>query len=115
MIHNNTAVIHQEPEPITPWSGTWKATTVNKCIQRTHSPSEGPIGEEDCLYLNIYVPAIDKNSEKLDVVVHIHGGGFFLGHGSECTNEKYVMDRNIIYTTMHYRLDAFGKLFFFKI
>lgn len=67
------------------------------------------IGEEDCLYLNIYVPKTNNESKKLDVVVHIHGGGFTVGHGSECTNEKYLMDRDIIFTTMHYRLGALGE------
>lgn len=65
-------------------------------------------GEEDCLYLNIYVPQ-ESDKRKLDVVVHIHGGGFAVGHGGECTNEKYIMDRDIIYATMHYRLDALGN------
>lgn len=76
---------------------------------------EGFIGEEDCLYLNIYVPQQENDKKKLDVVVHIHGGGFAIGHGGECTNEKYIMDRNIIYTTMHYRLDALGMLLYTKI
>ena len=44
-----------------------------------------PIGEEDCLVLNIYVPEnviINKKDEKLPVMIWIHGGGLMTGSGS---------------------------------
>lgn len=65
-------------------------------------------GVEDCLYLNIYKPITD-GSRKLDVVIHIHGGGFVAGYGQEYTNAKYIMDRDIIFVTMQYRLGPLGK------
>lgn len=34
------------------------------------------IGSEDCLYLNVYVPPIADQTQKLAVMVYIHGGGF---------------------------------------
>ncbi|VEN35022.1 unnamed protein product, partial [Callosobruchus maculatus] len=68
-----------------------------------------PIGEEDCLYLNIYVPNT-KQSKLLDVVVHIHGGGYISGYSNEYLGEKYVMDRDLILVTFNYRLGALGFL-----
>lgn len=65
-------------------------------------------GDEDCLYVNVYVPHI-KNVKSLDVVVHIHGGGFLEGFGSQHTNPAYILDRDLIFVTMHYRLGALGK------
>lgn len=66
------------------------------------------IGDEDCLYLNIYVPVTGKTS-KLNVIIHIHGGGFAVGYGKEYTNAKYLMDRDIIFVTLQYRLGALGE------
>lgn len=83
---------------------------MNRCIQRNLLEIIEPRGEEDCLYLNIYVPTVKNHCKKLDVVVHIHGGGFVEGNSKGFTNESYIMDRDIIFATMHYRLDAFGKL-----
>lgn len=65
-------------------------------------------GDEDCLYLNIYVPMTD-NSRKLDVIIHIHGGGFAEGYGQEFTDARYLMDRDIIFVTIQYRLGPLGK------
>lgn len=80
-------------------------------MQRSLFIPKTVLGTEDCLYLNIYVPKVKNNSEKLDVVVHIHGGGFSTGSGSGAINAKYVMDSNVIFVTINYRLGVFGKLF----
>jgi carboxylesterase type B len=49
------------------------------------------IGQEDCLVLNVYVPKADpENPGPLPVMVFIHGGGFFLGSGS---NRLYGPER----------------------
>ena len=37
------------------------------------------LGNEDCLYLNVYAPA---NASNLPVFVYIHGGGYGLGDAS---------------------------------
>lgn len=85
------------------------ANTIYKCPQTTLDLSSAPFGDEDCLYLNIYVPKINS-SKKLDVVVHIHGGGLMAGYGSEYTGARYVMDRNVVFITLQYRLGVLGLL-----
>ncbi|KAJ8961877.1 hypothetical protein NQ318_021495 [Aromia moschata] len=98
----------EEPQPIEPWIGIWNATQSYICVQRTLGPSGTIIGNEDCLYINVFIP--DTNEEKLDVVVHIHGGGFAVGSGLDYLDPKYVMDRDIVFVTFNYRLGALGFL-----
>lgn len=68
-----------------------------------------PFGDEDCLYVNIYVPKLNT-SKNLDVVIHIHAGGFMYGYSTMFTEAKYVMDRDFIFVTLQYRVGALGLL-----
>lgn len=83
------------------------ANTMYKCPQTSFALDVAPFGDEDCLYLNIYVPRVNA-SRKLDVVVHIHGGAFAEGYGSEYTGANYVMDRDLVFVTFQHRLGALG-------
>lgn len=69
--------------------------------------SEAPFGDEDCLYLNIYVPKLNTTKE-LDVVVDIHSGGFTFGYPKMFTSASYVMDRDLIFANFNYRIGALG-------
>lgn len=65
---------------------------------------------EDCLYVYVYVPREKINGdENLDVVVHIHGGGFMLGSPTIMTSPDYIMDEDVILVTFNYRLGIFGE------
>ncbi|KAF2904194.1 hypothetical protein ILUMI_01986 [Ignelater luminosus] len=99
----------EEPVEAEPWTGIWNATTVHTCPQVGLMIPE-PIGNEDCLYLNVYVPE-DKLDDKsnLDVILHIHGGAFMIGNPN-FGGPGYLMDRNIVYLTINYRLSALGFL-----
>lgn len=53
-------IVLKEPQPVKPWIGVWNATIPG-------SPCFGPdysklnftiIGQEDCLYLNVYTPKV---------------------------------------------------------
>ena len=61
---------------------------------------------EDCLYLNVYVPA-KRTSGKLPVMVWIHGGGFMLGEGATYDGENLARLGAIV-VTINYRLGVFG-------
>ena len=73
-----------------------------------------PIGEEDCLVLNIYVPENvinNKNDEKLPVMIWIHGGGLMTGSGSLLDYDPvYLVNKNVAIVTINYRLGPFGFL-----
>ena len=76
------------------------------------------IGQEDCLFLNVYVPenALSHTSnEKYPVMVWIHGGGLQQGSGSfEEYGPQHFMNDEVIIVTMNYRLGPLGYLFLGK-
>jgi para-nitrobenzyl esterase len=70
----------------------------------------GPTGSEDCLYLNVWTPALD--SARRPTMVFIHGGGFLAGGGSQpwYDGEAFARD-DVVLVTVNYRLHALGFLF----
>ena len=68
------------PAPVTPWTTTFQATQAGlNCPQPPFPPgsTSSAARSEDCLTLNLYVPA--HAGSGLPVMVEIHGGGFLLG------------------------------------
>ncbi|CAH8626110.1 unnamed protein product [Dicrocoelium dendriticum] len=66
---------------------------------------------EDCLYLNVFVPnrTWDDPTKRYPVVVHIHGGGFV--HGSSHMYPGHVLaSKGVVVVTFNYRLGPFGFL-----
>jgi para-nitrobenzyl esterase len=63
---------------------------------------------EDCLYLNVWVPAAPAG-EPLPVLVYFYGGGNVAGDGSEPRYDgASLAQRGIITVTANYRLNIFG-------
>jgi bile salt-stimulated lipase len=59
----------------------------------------------------VYVPRENFNpQEKLEVVVHIHGGGYMIGSGLMYCRPELLMDRDVVFVTFNYRLGIFGFL-----
>ena len=70
-----------------------------------------PKGQEDCLFMNIYVPEA-ANYASLPVMVWFHGGAYLFGSGIKKEyGPQYFMDQNnVILVTVNYRLGPFGFL-----
>jgi para-nitrobenzyl esterase len=65
-------------------------------------------GSEDCLTLNIWVPA-KASATKLPVMVWIYGGGFAAGSTSEARQDgTHLAQQGVIVVSMNYRLGVFG-------
>ena len=68
-----------EPVLISPqskncWSGVYNAMEFgNMCVQRDVENTAKVVGNEDCLFLNIWTPTVDPNAQ-LDVMAFIPGG-----------------------------------------
>ncbi len=67
-------------------------------------------GSEDCLTLNVWVPA-KTSGAKLPVMVWIYGGGFVAGTTSEQRQDgTHLAQQGVIVVSMNYRLGVFGFL-----
>lgn len=101
----------KEPKPVKPWQGVWDATKLPpKCIQYDRYPVSEVVGEEDCLYLNVYTPKLPgPGAPLLDVLVYIHGGGFMYG-GSADWGPELLLDRDVVLVTINYRVGVMGFL-----
>jgi para-nitrobenzyl esterase len=65
---------------------------------------------EDCLFLNVYVPAHERAHSKRPVFVWIHGGALVTGTGALYDPSAMVAENDIIVVTINYRLGALGWL-----
>jgi carboxylesterase type B len=76
------------------------------CPQDVWTPN--PIGEEDCLFLNIYTPLESQKNDDLPVMVWIHGGGNKGGSGQKYDPSPLAAD-GVIVVTINYRLGLLGQ------
>jgi para-nitrobenzyl esterase len=103
------------PQPVTAWEGVRDASNYGaNCAQAGWPRGSGGIAEgssEDCLYLNLWLPAGTKPGAKLPVMVWIHGGAFVGGSGSGHDFSGVAFAKQgVILMTFNYRL---GRLGFF--
>ncbi|KAJ2892035.1 Lipase 2 [Zalerion maritima] len=78
-------------------------------------------GNEDCLFLDVFVPAkaIKNRNLKLPVMVYVYGGGFVFGSKDSMQPDLPFYDgsgmidqsgKNMIFVSINYRLGAYGFL-----
>nr|AHJ81348.1 carboxylesterase [Locusta migratoria] len=107
----------QVPRKPDDWEGVLQATQEgNRCPQLSY-PERKYEGKEDCLYVNVYAPLVNKNDGadtwrvKRDVIVVIHGGGFQFGSGDIANFcPDHLMDHELVLVTFNYRLGPLGFL-----
>lgn len=90
-----------------PWIGTRKTTKFGSAAAQIMSIM-GPIGSEDCLYLNIWRPK--SHETELPVYVYIHGGGNSIGSSATSSYHGIAVAKksNMLYVSVNYRLGAMG-------
>ncbi|MGE0621974.1 MAG: carboxylesterase/lipase family protein [Pseudomonadales bacterium] len=74
-------------------------------------PEPAPPLSEDCLFLNVWTPAL-ADGGKRPVMVWFHGGGFTSGNGSSTAYEGTRLARrgDVVVVTVNHRLNVFGYL-----
>jgi len=104
----------QPPVPAAKWNGVRKTTDFGPhCLQgRIYGDMNfrDSGGSEDCLTLNVWLPAKPASS-KLPVMVWIYGGGFVSGTTSEARQDgTHLAQHGLVVVSMNYRLGVFGFL-----
>lgn len=108
-----------EPEP---WQGIYQADHVRSIAVQEFTDMDIYIREfysdpaylfpmnEDCLYLNIWMPK-DALGKKLPVAYWIHGGAFQLGYSTEMQFDGEAYCKNgVILVSVEYRCNVWGFL-----
>ncbi|MFE9929199.1 carboxylesterase/lipase family protein [Streptomyces sp. NPDC005533] len=99
------------PEPAPHWEGVRDAGAPGaRCVQLPVLGPGGPIGSEDCLYLNVTTPAGGRAADGRlrPVMVWFHGGGFFSGSGDTYRPDRPAERGGAVVVTVNYRLGVFG-------
>lgn len=97
------------PVPAATWHGVRDATRpAERCVQMPAPGAGAIVGSEDCLYLNVTVPATKPAGKKRPVLVWLHGGAFLGGSGSDYSVERLAVRGDTVVVTVNYRLGIFG-------
>jgi para-nitrobenzyl esterase len=113
------------PQPPTEWHGVRDSTQFAPSCPQNPNPNLNPFlppgpTSEDCLYLNVYTPALPSgdggdrwwrsgDDGGLPVLVWIHGGGLTEDAGRNYDPTKLAAD-GVVAVTINYRLGALGFL-----
>jgi para-nitrobenzyl esterase len=102
------------PQSVAPWSGVRRSDVFGaNSVQGIVFDDIDPFAigvSEDCLYLNIWTPALGA-ADRLPVMFWIHGGGFAVGSGAEPRYDgARLAVKGIVVVTINYRLNALGFL-----
>jgi para-nitrobenzyl esterase len=95
--------------PEVAWRGVRDALDYGNAAPQTGK--EGP-GSEDCLYLNVWTPAL-RDGGKRPIVFYIHGGAYNNGSGSDPLYDGSALCRrgDVVVVTVNHRLNVFGYLY----
>lgn len=116
------------PRAPEPWAGVREATAFGASAPQTNaSPPPGPPyvilaqlprpanappqqrlpESEDCLFLNVWTPAV-RDGRKRAVMVWLHGGFFYSGSGSTTDGSRIAARGDAVVVSVNHRLNAFG-------
>ena len=102
------------PQPAAGWKGVRKCTEFSKMAPQNPMFGMGmggpqAVSSDDCLYLNVMVPA--NNTKKLPVMVWFHGGMYAMGSGNDLLSNNYRLpQQGVVLVTVNHRLDIVGLM-----
>ncbi|MBB6095310.1 para-nitrobenzyl esterase [Povalibacter uvarum] len=107
----------QAPQPVAPWQGVFEANQKLHVCPQFVSPltqgvpdtdGDGIVGEEDCLYLNVFAPANASAEKPLPVMFWIFGGGNNSGYAADYNGSTLAKTHDVVVVTVNYRLGSLG-------
>lgn len=101
----------EPPFPVTSWNETHNATEYGSICMQFVSFNHSFVMSEDCLKLNIFTRNLpsENATELKPVIVFFHGGGLERGSANQ-NRPNYIMDRDVVFVGINYRLAVFGFL-----
>lgn len=118
------ALRFKPPAKVAPWQGVRDATqfgarawqndaafNIAPAIREVFAEPPAQPVNEDCLFLNVWTPALDDGGDR-PVMVWLHGGAFISGSGASPWYDGANLARkgNVVVVTLNHRLGAFGYL-----
>lgn len=103
------------PQPPAAWTGTRDHTRpAARCAQLAAAPGTPHLTAasttEDCLTVDVTVPAGTTVASKLPVLVWLHGGAFSAGAGGDVDPRRLAEAGPMVVVTANYRLGVLGYL-----
>ena len=99
------------PAPPPAVAGTLSAAAFGSPCPQSASPFGTESTNEDCLFLNIYVPGSGVSAKNnLPVMVFFYGGAFVDGEGSIYDPSNMAVQGDVIVVTINYRLGILGYM-----
>ncbi|MEX2326377.1 MAG: carboxylesterase family protein, partial [Pseudomonadales bacterium] len=107
------------PGSLHKWRGRLAALEAGNVCPQVSTGERGRsgqlIGNEDCLYLNVWAPAfgigqVPTGPERLPVMFWIHGGGNSIGHGASAMYNGALLasEQRLVVVSINYRLGPLG-------
>jgi para-nitrobenzyl esterase len=102
------------PLPAASWSGVRNCTEFSTQAAQYPDPNTAARGKmpsaEDCLYLNVLTPA-KKSTDKLPVMVWLHGGGLRYGNGNSPLSVNPGLPlHGVVQVNINHRLGVMGLI-----
>ncbi|MEU4409551.1 carboxylesterase family protein [Streptosporangium sp. NPDC023963] len=99
----------RSPQAVAPWQGVRDAGAPgSRCAQVADKWGLPGSEAEDCLYLDVTVPARSGGNRPKPVMVWLHGGGLMRGAGSDYDARRLAERGDVVVVKVNYRLGIFG-------
>lgn len=97
--------------PLKGWTGVRDATQFGAPSWQPGQRRNEPPQNEDCLFLNVWTPAVDKR--KRPVMFYSHGGGFTSGSAASAYQDASGLARtfDVVVVSTNHRLGIMGYLY----